>query len=99
MTIKAEGFETFCDVRMFLQHHKELEKENERQKAQITELEKKINTLKIKNASLQKKNEQQAKQIEKMKCCGCCKYSARDNDLLPCSECDGKSKWQLAKKE
>lgn len=38
--------------------------ENKRQKAQITELEKRINTLKIKNASLQKKNEQQAKQIE-----------------------------------
>lgn len=31
-TIKAEGFETFCEVRMFLQHHKELEEENKRLK-------------------------------------------------------------------
>lgn len=36
-------------------------------KTQITELEKRINTLKIKNASLQKKNEQQAKQTESLK--------------------------------
>lgn len=31
-TIKAEGFETFCEVRMFLQHHKEIEEENKRLK-------------------------------------------------------------------
>lgn len=64
-------------------------------KAQITEIEKRINTLKIKNASLQKKNEQQAKQIEEMKCCGNCKIEVKDEEY-PCSECDGKSKWVLA---
>lgn len=31
-TIKAEGFETFCEVKMFLQHHKEIEEENKRLK-------------------------------------------------------------------
>lgn len=31
-TIKAEGFESFCEVKMFLQHHKELEEEIKRLK-------------------------------------------------------------------
>lgn len=68
---------------------KRKDEENKELKAQITELEKKINTLKIKNASLQKKNEQQAKQIEKMKCCGNCKWYRVENGGETFCDCVG----------
>lgn len=74
-------------------------------KAQLTILEKRINTLKIKNASLERKNEEQKAQTEKMKCCGNCKYNNRplvyDKEdgcyrKLYCKDCYLRNKWETA---
>lgn len=56
---------------------------------------KKKEMLETKVSILEEEIERLKAQIEKMMRCANCKHRAVGNDKLPCSECDGKNKWEI----